>query len=211
MSTSILSEQVTRAVERLYRLPGLVLIALYGSVARGEQDRRSDIDILALFDSRENHEKSLDALMVIRGGLDVKVDVHASNLEDMSQEDWTFVDNVLREGLILMVKPPLKIPVEKVLNLKPYSIFTYSTSNLSSSTMMRLRRALYTYVERKQIAGGTRTYKYEGVIKDEKARLGRNVIIVPNELAEAVRRIFERLNINYEEIKVYAPPLNINF
>ena len=211
MSTSSLSEQIANAVERMYRLPGLVLLALYGSVARGDQDRRSDIDILALFDSRENYEKNLDALMDVRGGLDIKVDVHASNLEDMVQEDWTFVDNVLREGLLLMVKPPLKIPLEKVLDLKPYSIFTYSTSNLSSNIKMRLRRALYTHVEKKRIAGGIRTYKYEGVIKDEKARLGRNVIIVPNELAEAVRRIFKRLNINYEEIKLFAPPININF
>ncbi|MGC8832315.1 MAG: nucleotidyltransferase domain-containing protein [Thermoproteota archaeon] len=211
MSTLKLSEHIAEAVEKLYRLKGLVLLALYGSVARGEHDRRSDIDIFALFDSRKNHEENMDELMKIRGSLDVTVDIHSSNMEDMAQEDWTFIDNLLRDGHILMVKPPLKIPVEKILNFKPYSVFAYSTSKLTPEKAMKLRRALFSHTEKKKVAGEVRTYRYEGIIRDERARIGRNVIIVPNDLAEAVRKVFARLGVNYEEIKVYAPPLNINF
>jgi predicted nucleotidyltransferase len=210
MSTLKMNELLAQAVEKLYRLPGLVLLALYGSVARGDQDRKSDIDVFAVFDSRKSHEENMDRLMEIKGELDVSMDVHCSNVEDMAREDWTFVDNVLREGLILMVKPPLRIPVEKVLSLKPYTVFTYSTRKLGPSKAMQLKRALYGHVEKKSIGGKSRTYEYKGIIRDERARLGRNVIIVPSELASSVRKIFEQLNVNYETISVYAPPLNLN-
>lgn len=211
MSTSELSEKIAGVVEGLYRLQGLVLLALYGSVAREEHDRRSDIDVFALFDSRKSHEENLEKLTDVLGGMDVKVHVHVSNMEEMDSEDWTFIDSVLRDGIILMVKPPLKIPVEKVLNLKPYSIFRFSTRGLSAKNAVRLKRALFYHIEKKRVGGQMKVYKYEGVIKDERAKLGRGVLIVPNELAKPVKEVFERLNIEYEEIGVYAPQLNIRF
>lgn len=211
MSTSELSEKLAAVVEGLYRLRGLVLVALYGSVARGEHDRRSDIDVFALFDSRKSHEENLKNLADVLGVIDVKVHVHVSNMEDIGGEDWTFIDSVLRDGVILMAKPPLKIPVERVLNLKPYSIFRFSTRGLSPKDAVRLRRALFSHVERKRVKGQMREYKYEGIIRDERAKLGKGALIVPNELAKYVREVFKRLNIEYEEIGVYAPQLNISF
>ncbi|MCS7114097.1 MAG: nucleotidyltransferase domain-containing protein [Candidatus Bathyarchaeota archaeon] len=211
MLTSELNDKLTNVVESLFRLRGLVLIVLYGSVARGEHDRRSDIDVFVLFDSKQSHMENLEALTTALGGVDVRVHVHVSSMEELADEDWTFVDSVLREGIILMAKPPLKIPVEKVLNFKPYTLFRFSTRNLSARDAVRLRRALFSHVERKRVGGQIREYKYDGIIKDEGARLGRDVLIVPNELAKPVREVFKSLNVKFEEIGVYAPQLNIRF
>jgi len=188
----------------LYNVEGVLLIALYGSVARGEHDKRSDIDILMVYESREAQERAYEKMMRLLPELDAKVQLHETNVEDMETEDRNFIENVFREGLVLMAKPALKIPVERILSLKPFSLFTYSVKGLEQSKIMALRRALYTYRGKKKVGEKEYEYTYNGIVSKYGRKLGKSCFIVPNEAAKSVRAIFERLNIPYEETTVWA-------
>lgn len=197
-------EKIISAVGKLYNMPGVALIALYGSVARGEHDRRSDIDILMVYESKEAQRLACDRVMALLPELDVKVQLHETNIEDMGLEDHIFVENILKEGIILLARPKLRIPVEKILSLKPYSLFSYSVSGIEPSRVMALRRALYTYKGTKKLGGKKYTYAYSGLVSKYGKKLGRSCFMVPNECAKNVRAVFEQLRIPYDETTVWV-------
>jgi predicted nucleotidyltransferase len=203
MSTSEFEEKISNAVKTLYGIPGVVLLALYGSVARGEHDRRSDIDLLMVYESRGAQAHAYDTVLKVLSDLDAKIQLHETNIEDMASEDSVFVENVLREGIVLFAKPSFKIPVEKVLSLKPYSLFTYSVKGLKQKQVMALRRALYTYRWAKKVEGKKYSYEYRGVVSRYGKKLGKSCFVVPNEIAKNVRSIFERIGVPYEEITIW--------
>lgn len=202
-------EDVGRLLPRLRRLPGIKLIVLYGSRARGNHEVASDVDLMIVYGSRGEEEKARDDLMHLMADVSPRIHVVQSNLEDLSSRDPTFLDNVFREGIILYASKEVKIPVEKVLNLKPYSIFTYTTQGKSASLRKRLERALYGSVEVKTVGGKRRTYTYEGLVSQHGLRLGRSCFLLPNEKAPDARKTLELLGVPYQELKIYAPPLNI--
>ncbi len=204
MSTLEFDEKISAAVKTLYGIPGVVLLALYGSVARGEHDRRSDIDLLMVYESRSAQALAYNAVLKLLSELDVKVQLHETNIEDMASEDSVFVENVLREGIILIAKPRFRIPVEKVLSLKPYSLFTYSVRGLKHGQVMALRRALYTYRGEKKAGSKKYTYEYRGVVSRYGKKIGRSCFIVPNQVAGDVRKVFERIGVPYEEMTIWA-------
>jgi len=203
MSTSEFEEKISNAVKTLYGIPGVVLLALYGSVARGEHDRRSDIDLLMVYESRNAQIRAYDTVLKVLSDLDAKIQLHETNIEDMASEDSVFVENILREGIVLFAKPSFKIPVEKVLSLKPYSLFTYSVKGLKQKQIMALRRALYAYRWTKKVEGKKYSYEYRGVVSRYGKKLGKSCFAVPNEIARDVRSIFERIGVPYEEMTIW--------
>ena len=200
-------EDVGRLLPKLRRLPDVKLIILYGSRARGNHEASSDVDLMVVYGSRKSEEENRDRLMHLMAEVSPRIHVVESNLEDLNLREPTFLDNTFREGIILYASKDVKVPVEKVLNLKPYSIFTYTTRGKPASLRKRLERALYGSVESKIIGGVKRTYTYEGLVSQHGLRLGRNCFLLPNEKAPDARKTLELLEIPYQELKVYAPPL----
>lgn len=92
--------------ERLVRESGdkLDSLVLYGSVARGDYGRESDIDILVILEDKKLEEKVSD----IRYDVDIKNDtvttffiVTPSEIERIIQKGFPFINNVLKEGKVI--------------------------------------------------------------------------------------------------------------
>lgn len=105
------------------RHPDLVAVILYGSVARHEErpldmPYPSDVDLLIILDSDDPHVALYqgDALFHTLGlaynrHLDAPREVQVMFTSRTLQEwDSTFIDNVMRDGLVLYRRGPLPTP-----------------------------------------------------------------------------------------------------
>lgn len=103
MTQSELLQKIKERLQRLYgnRFRGLVL---YGSVARGETDDDSDIDLLCLLEGPVNMIKEIspivDALSDLQNEyLDRMFDVKAISSEDFEKADYPLTIEAKREGI----------------------------------------------------------------------------------------------------------------
>ncbi|RMF91141.1 MAG: nucleotidyltransferase domain-containing protein, partial [Methanobacteriota archaeon] len=105
-----LRELLPELVAAAEGIQGLKQLILYGSFARGEEDRRSDVDLLLVLDTPVDPEKTEVAEKARRGiveafaraGSERGVQITLSNLKGV---DESFIENVAREGVVLWGKP----------------------------------------------------------------------------------------------------------
>jgi predicted nucleotidyltransferase len=194
---------ISDTVSKLYKISGVVLIALYGSVARGDYDRRSDIDILLVFNSKKIREENEGKIIELYPDIDARVQIHQTSLDELEEEETSFIENLLKEATLLMVKPPLKLPIETILKLKPHILFTYETKGISLSKLVALHRKLYGYKERKRVGCKTRIYEHAGIVVKYGRKLGKNSLMVPRSGANEIRELFQQMGVKYQETEVW--------
>lgn len=158
-------ELIRNAVEKLKDLDKIKAIILFGSYARGEEDRRSDIDLLVVMNVRYPKRYLKEVIkrisVVDHEGL---ISPRLTNLRDY---DPIFLQNVLREGKILY---GFLVVDNKKLALEPYRLVNYDLSKASNSTKVRISRRVYGYTSKKE----NKEYKYKGLKDDE------GVFVYPN-------------------------------
>ncbi|MFQ6063436.1 MAG: nucleotidyltransferase family protein, partial [Methanosarcinales archaeon] len=116
-------------------------IFLFGSVAREEEDKRSDVDLLVVFETKKNVEDLKDKKKVSNLALDLEKK-YDKNLQivftnkNFDGLDSYFLQQVLREGILLYANSfPIQI---KNFKLESYSLISYSLKNLSKPDKMRV-------------------------------------------------------------------------
>ncbi|MDP6628000.1 MAG: nucleotidyltransferase domain-containing protein [Methanopyri archaeon] len=186
-------------VERARTLPGLEAIMLFGSLARGDEDKRSDIDLLVIVKAGAQ-EALVEPLMDIASSVDTDRPVRPV-ITDLSDYDPDFLQNALREGSVLFGKVVIS---PDTLALKPYTIISYSLKGMTARGKVAIHRAVHGY--RVETRKGGRTYVSErsGLVdKDAVHKLGRGVIALPAEEARGFTRVLEELGASYSRRKVW--------
>jgi predicted nucleotidyltransferase len=190
-------------VERGSKIENVISMILFGSAARDEMNRGSDIDILVLVDEPE--PGSMEELKRIER----EVESHGFNLElvimtpeEFKTADKNFMENIIRDGILLFGKPIQLKALD--LELHPYVIFIYSLKELRNPDKMRLYRALYGRKTTKAVGKIEYVSESEGFIS-QGAKPSRNVIMFPEDKAREVRQTFERFGVRYTEIKAFLP------
>lgn len=179
-------------------IEGISNIVLFGSVARGEADRRSDIDILIL--GEEGARKKVSEIAL---DLEKEYDVSIQLVSERSLDNLEsyFVDQILEEGVVLYGSPLLKF---KELDLKPYSIISYSLKNLEHSEKMKLRRNLYGYSTKKEYKDKVYKSSSKGLMKEiEGKKLGPSVLLVPRKQVSLLEERLKKFGANYKKMEVY--------
>lgn len=89
--------------EILHRYKGKVeAIILFGSVARGEAHEESDIDILVVGDIDLDELVDVSFPLLLKYGKLISAkDMKKSRFEKLAKEGYSFISNVLSEGVIL--------------------------------------------------------------------------------------------------------------
>ncbi len=176
-------------------------IVLFGSVARGEAGKESDIDLFFVLSQKNKKAERLisETILRLEKQYHVKIQyiIADSKFEKINRQ---FLDTILREGVIIYGKLP-DISIQK-LDLEPYSLIKYSLSHLSQAEKMKIQRALsgketqkiykgkiYKSKKKGVLAecGGLRTgiasllipAKYSGKIAQELRSYGAQVRIIP--------------------------------
>ncbi|MEJ5375368.1 MAG: nucleotidyltransferase domain-containing protein [bacterium] len=83
-------------------------IVLFGSAARGQSDDKSDVDLLIIKRTRKRFLDRLKEVMrILRPDYSLDVLVYTpSELRKMLKEENPFIQQVMRDGIVLYEKPP---------------------------------------------------------------------------------------------------------
>ena len=183
-------------------------IFLFGSVAKGNTDRRSDIDILVVLDTDDKDFEGIEAktrisevALTLENEYDRNIQVIFSNRNYEGLDEY-FINKVMREGILLYAISP-KIEVNN-LNLEPYELILYNLKNLSNKDKMIIKRLLYGHRTRKVVK--KRIYESEkiGLVQElQGKRVGAGVIAIPQKSASVLEEELERLNIKHKRIGIW--------
>lgn len=195
--------------KRISRLSHIYSVLLFGSVASGEADKRSDIDFLVVFDTRGNVSKVKERSQVSEIALNIEqkydkgIQLVFSN-RDFKGLDRQFVEEVLRGGITLFGRTPIVQAAS--LRLQPYNLVHYSLSNLNRSDKMKVKRSLYGHKTKKSYKDKAYESRSRGLLdKLEGRRTGIASVLVPIRYAKVLADTLESFGVNYEVIDVWLP------
>lgn len=190
-------------IRELASFSSLRAVLLFGSFARREVTRKSDIDLLLVFDSSQEAKKAEDKVMEVvekySGGGERTIVPLCVGVEDFTS-DVEFFYNVFSEGLVLYKRPDNEpILPAATGGYSPMLIYSFDLSGLERKKKMEVSRHLY------GIKFGKRgkEYVYTGLVERKGGlRLGRGVIMVPASAEEEFDEFFRARGIPFEKRSV---------
>jgi predicted nucleotidyltransferase len=191
---------IERFVEKAKNVHNLECIILFGSMVRNEADKRSDIDLLLIFDE-ENPKSHIPEIMNIVSNLKPHREIKPTitNLTDYDEE---FLQTVLRDGEVLWGK--MIITPEKLL-LKPFRLISYDISALKSSKKVKISRIMHGYQSKKIINGEIKHYKYLGLKDKYNTHLiSKNTILIPEKYTKNFLSELKKYHVEYKETMVWV-------
>lgn len=200
-------EQIFKFV-RYASVGEVAYIFLFGSVAKGDADRRSDIDIFIVFDTYDKDFENMEAktriselALTLEKEYDRRIQLIFTN-KNYEGLDGHFIEEVFKEGILLFAKSP-SIKVNG-LNLEHYAMVMFSLEGLNSKDKMKIKRILYGYKTEKIVKG--KRYKSEKVgfvQKLQGLRLGAGIIAIPSRNVPDIEKELNRLRLTFKEIDLW--------
>jgi len=191
-----INDLLKEIAKKLKDYPNLKCIILYGSYARGEAHKDSDIDLLIVLDVGKPI-KELDKILKIIRSVDkeTKVNIQLTNLKD---KNYSLYQNVIREGIVLYGKFDIGV---KELKLNPYRVINYNLAKSKPRIKVMVSKRVNGTVIKK--AGG-KTYSYKG-LKEEKGVivLPNSSLLLPEELSRGFMEFLDRYDVDYKQFKVW--------
>ena len=174
-------------------------VVLFGSVARNEFDKDSDLDLF--IDSIEHIEPEISsALRSFNAarrrvwdlkGVTIPVKVTTGVLEKPA---WENLRMELGDHGIVLHSRFSTAPV-----LKEHILVNYSMDNLTQPVKMRLLRRLYGYTIKKD----GKTYPQQGIVSKEGGlRIGQNVFIIPIGSKKKIEAVLQETKSKYQMRKI---------
>ena len=204
-------DAVFEFVKQVSNIPKIYRIFLFGSVAKGEADKRSDIDFLITLDTPQDPDLLEERNQVSKIALDLEkkfdrsIQLVFSNSR-FDKLDRQFIEDVLRDGIILFGRP-LMIADNKV-GFSPYVLIHYELTGLSSSDKMKVKRALYGYETRRSYKGKTYESKAKGLVNElDGKRTGIASILLPHRKSRPVLETLERFGAKISKEMVWVPEI----
>ena len=183
-------------LKRIKYIKNICLVALFGSVATGEDTKTSDIDIAIM----HNMKDKFKLMKEINKFVDEKVQLTYLNIKDLPKEH-EIISALTGEG-ILLYGSPLNIKLDKK-ELKPKILISYDLSSLPKSDKMKINRALH---------GGVSTNRYKGKIYKTQLvgltnepginKFSRSVLIVDRKKYAKITNLLKRFDAKWKEVDI---------
>jgi predicted nucleotidyltransferase len=176
---------------------GVLSLILFGSVARGEGTRESDIDIAVIYS-----EKDPGIVKMVDSLAEERIQLTHLSLEELKEEP-TLSGALSGEG-ILLYGHPISIKAEEI-ELKPMMLIAYDTTELGKNDRSRLQRALYGGVSTYMKRGERKVKEYTGAVQEVGAeRIGKGVLLVERRRYPRIIGILKAYRAKYKEIPVWT-------
>lgn len=176
-------------LNRLAQIPSLQAIVIFGSYARGEADKRSDIDLLLIFDKKRNIKKVEKKLLGVLDEFRALPLRFSKRGGDEVSEDLSFFYNVFREGYVLYKRPGMELLPAAIAREKQAIIYTYELGVLPHSQKLKFNAALFTRTAKKK-------YRYVGLLERVHGeKLGNGAVLIPANAEREINALFESFGV----------------
>ena len=198
-------------INEVDRIPNLKYVILFGSIPKGEVSKKSDIDLLMLFDTDHNPEvgKEMDICLEVSSEISQRYNLAhpfsfvMKSLNDPNDMDTDFLWNISKEGTIIWGKPDTELLKEPGKNLQPKALITYSIKGLASRDKSAIHRGLFGYRFSQRVKGKSYYSQKRGLIDEEEYKLGDGVLLVPSDKEEEILKLLKGNGARYRSIKVW--------
>jgi len=184
-------------IGRAEEIPNLVAIILFGSAVTGDVSKKSDIDLLLVFDCDHNPEIGEESKIAMRISSEIatkeKMDQSFSfvfyNQRNPKEIEPDFLWNVCKEGKLIWGKCPQVLGEQPHPNLQPLTLIKYSIKGLKEKNRRALLRSLY----------GPQKGKIP--INKKEERIGPGILLIKAEKFDHLKEIFDRFGVKYYSTK----------
>jgi len=174
----------------------VIAIVLFGSYARGEAGKKSDIDLLIIVKNKTIERKIKN---IIHADKTSKVIPSVLVQKELSDSPYYFYE-ILRDGIILYKNPevPLKIPF--ALPQKAVTLYKLDFSGLNQKKKVKFNKALYGAKFYKNVKGKNVEYKYLGELERVKGeKIGKGSILVPSAAEKVIDALLDSYKVAYSK------------
>lgn len=178
---------------RAHEIPHLEKIVLFGSVLEGDVNKKSDIDLLLVFNTANNPETGIELKTATKIGIDIlrsySIENNFSfvvvNVQRPSKTDKEFLMEISNKGVIVWQKGGFDfLKTHQEMGTKV--LFTYSTQNLSPANKRKLLRKI------------AKTVKLYG------EKLGGGVILIERRQEKETEKIFKDCQATYKKREIFV-------
>jgi predicted nucleotidyltransferase len=193
--------------KKIRKIDTLIGAILYGSVVKGEMHKKSDIDILLIFNANHDPEKGVESDIVHEIAGEVEKNYKMKNPfsfvflnydEEMNSE---FLWEVAKGGTILYAKPEILIHRKEW--FKPWSLVSYSFKKVSLKDKMFIMRKLYGYKVERTYKDKRYVSEAQGIVNKYGEKIGRATFLIPADKSDDAINLFEKYGINYSIKRIW--------
>lgn len=183
--------------------PELVAIILYGSYARGEAGKKSDIDLLMVLEKRSTatEEKIRDVVESTAVGRKV-IPVFTTAKELVKTPYYAF--DIIKDGIILYKTPERILRLPFAFGERAVSIYTFNAAALPQKRRAKFNRQLYgtgVYKKVLKTKKEKKRYRYPGLLdKVHGRRLGAGSIMAPSRAEKDIEKLFSYFRVKFEKV-----------
>lgn len=187
-------------IERIKKdIPDIETAILFGSFARGDFDKRSDIDIMLVVRNGQAQAYNETIARII-------TDLHPHReirtvVTDLQDYDEEYYQNVFREGKVLFGKIVLS---PDNLALKPYLLVSYDLSGKPNILQVKIAKRVHGYTSRKVIDDKERLYTYPGVVRQYGGKIvSKSAFILPFGRGMEFIEELKQMNVRFTSLKIW--------
>ncbi len=193
--------------QNLKNLPDLEAIILFGSAVKEEMHKKSDIDILLVFDSPGNPEIDEEGKEAQKTAIEIENKYSLKNpfsfvFFNLGESiDSDFLWEVTKDGEILYCKTEMVLGREDF--LKPAAFISYTYGEIPAKDKMFVKRQLYGYKVKKKHKNKEYISEKEGIISKYGKKMGRATFIIAAKKVDDVIRLFEEKHVKYNMVRIW--------
>lgn len=184
-------------VAKAYEIPYLKGVVLFGSVLEGDVNKKSDIDLLLVFDCPHNPETGKESKKAISIGGDITYKYNIENnfsfvvvnKKDIGDTDEEFLQKVTKEGIVIWQKGGF-LDIKRHPGMQTMILLQYTTKGLSQTQERNFLRKLYGYQDKPGLA-------------DQYARkIGKGVLLIESKLWPKFAKLLDEASVNYKKEEI---------
>ncbi len=196
-----MNKNLAEAVQFTQKIKGtknILQVVLFGSVARGEENNQSDVDIAIVHDS----EDQFSLMQEVNQNKPKKIQttfIHIKNLPDETE----LVGILNGDGLLLYGKP-IVIQSNK-LDLTAKVLIAYTLNTLSLTEKVKVSRALYGSVSKSSAGDKVYVTKTKGLAAEIGVdKISKGVLLVDRKKAPKIINMLKRFGAKVKDIPIWS-------
>ena len=203
-----ISQAIMEFALRCGQVPNLETAILFGSAVDGSFSKKSDIDVLLIFDIDGNPEVGPEAEEIHRLSGEISTGhslSHPISFVMYSKGETierSLLREVLRNGIVLFARPSEVLDVPRR-GLRAHSLISYTLKGMEPREKMGLQRGLFGYRVTRKVGDKSYQSSSPGLVGQWGRRIGPTAFLILDERAEEARELLQKRNCRFEEVPVW--------